>query len=57
VARKVEEIEQAAEGITDARTALGQIGRKARDAGGAADKRHALLVRLVAELGAVVQTQ
>jgi hypothetical protein len=57
VARKVDEIEQAVEGIVEARTALGQIERKAHDAGAAADKRHALLVRLVAELVAVVRTQ
>jgi hypothetical protein len=57
VARKVDEIEQAVEGIVEARTALGQIERKAHDAGTNADKRHALVVRLVAELRAVVQTQ
>jgi hypothetical protein len=57
VGQKVEAIEQAVEGMTEARTALGQIERKAHDAGAAADKRHAYLVRLVADLSAVVQTQ
>jgi hypothetical protein len=57
VARKVDEIELAAEGIVEARTALGQIERKAHDAGSNADKRHTLLVRLLSELRAVVQTQ
>jgi hypothetical protein len=57
VAQKVESIEQAVEGMTEARTALGHIERKAHDAGAAADKRHAYLVRLVADLSAVVRTQ
>jgi hypothetical protein len=57
VARKVEAIEQALAGIAEARTALGQIERKAHDAGSAADKRNAYLVRLIAELGAIIRTQ
>ena len=57
VARKVDEIEEAVEGIVEARSAFGQIERKAHDAGTIADKRHALLVRLLADLRAVVQTQ
>ncbi|HWX09204.1 MAG TPA: hypothetical protein VNY33_04435, partial [Gaiellaceae bacterium] len=57
VARKVDEIELAVEGIVEARTALGQIERKAHDAGTHADRRHTLLVRLLSELRAVVQTQ
>ena len=56
-ARKVNEIEQAVEGIAEARTALGQIERKAHDAGSSADKRHAMVIRLLSELRAVVQTQ
>lgn len=57
VARKIEAIEQALEGIAEARTALGQIERKAHDAGSAADKRNAYLVRLIAELGAIIRAQ
>ena len=57
VARKVDEIEQAVEGILEARAALGQIERKAHDAGTTADKQHALLVRLLSDLRAVVQSQ
>jgi hypothetical protein len=57
VARKADEIEAAVEGIVEARTALGQIEKKARDAGTTADKRYALLVRLLADLRAVVQSQ
>lgn len=57
VARKIDEIEQAAEGIVDARAALGQIERKAHDAGTSADKGHVLLVRLLSELRAAAQTQ
>jgi hypothetical protein len=56
VVHKADEIEDAVEGIVEARTALGQIERKAHDAGANADKRHALLIRLLSELRAVVQT-
>jgi len=57
VARKVEAIEQAVDGTAVARTALGQIEKKAHDAGASADKGHALLVRLIAELSAIVRGQ
>jgi hypothetical protein len=40
--------------ITEGRTALGQIEKKAHDAGAAVDKRHPLLIRLVAELRALM---
>ena len=54
MAQKVDEIEEVVDNITDTRTALSQIERKAHDAGAAADKRYALLVRLVAELRALM---
>jgi len=57
VARTVDEIEHALDGIVEARTAFGQIERKAHDAGGAFDKRHALVVRLLADLRALVQSR
>lgn len=57
VARKVEEIEQAVEGIVDARTSISAIERKARETGTSVDKLYTLLMRLLAELRAVVQTQ
>ncbi len=57
VARKVASIEEAVEGLHETRTALGQIEKKAHDAGVTADKRHGSLVRLVAELAAIVSGQ
>jgi hypothetical protein len=57
VARRVEAVEQAVEGIADARVAFDSIEKKAHDGGVAVGKRHALLVRLVAELAAVVKAQ
>jgi hypothetical protein len=57
VARRVEALEQAIEGVIDARVAFDSIEKKAHDGSAAAAKRHALLVRLVAELAAVVKSQ
>jgi hypothetical protein len=54
VARKVEAIEQLVEGLTDDQAAFGQIERKAHDAAGNSAKRHAQLVRLLAELTALL---
>jgi hypothetical protein len=55
VSRKVEEVAEAVEGMAEARSALGAIERKAHDAGSSADKRHAHVIRLVAELTAMVR--
>jgi hypothetical protein len=57
VARKVDDIQIAVEGIVKAREALGNIERRAHEAGSKADASHALLMRLLSELRAVVQTQ
>jgi hypothetical protein len=57
VARRVDAVEQAVEGIAEARAAFDSIEKKAHDGSVAAGKRHALVVRLVAELAAVVKTQ
>jgi hypothetical protein len=57
VARKVEEIEHAVEGIVTVRTAIGQIERKARETGTSVDGVYALLMRLLSDLRAVVHTQ
>jgi hypothetical protein len=57
VARRVEAVEQAAEGVIEARAAFDHIEKKAHDGSAAAAKRHALLVRLVGELAAVVKAQ
>jgi coenzyme F420-reducing hydrogenase beta subunit len=57
VARRVEAVEQAVEGIVEARAAFDSIEKRAHDGAAASAKRHALLVRLVAELAAVVRVQ
>jgi hypothetical protein len=57
VARRVDAVEQAIEGVSEARVAFDSIEKKAHEGSAAAAKRHALLVRLVAELTAVVRTQ
>jgi hypothetical protein len=57
VARRVEAVEQAVEGVTEARAAFDSIEKKAHEGSAAAAKRHALLVRLVAELAVVVRAQ
>jgi hypothetical protein len=57
VARRVEAVEQAVEGVIEARAAFDSIEKKAHDGSAAAAKRQALLVRLVAELAAVVRAQ
>lgn len=54
VARKVEAIEQLIEALTDDQAAFGQIERKAHEAAGHSAKRHAHLVRLLAELTALL---
>ncbi len=57
VARRVEAVEQAVEGVIEARAAFDSIEKKAHDGSAAAAKRHALVVRLVGELAAVVRAQ
>lgn len=57
VARRVDAIEQAVEGAREAQAAFDQIEKRAHAGSAAAAKRHALLVRLVSELAAVVKAQ
>jgi hypothetical protein len=57
VARRVEAIEEAVGGAAAARAAFDSIEKKAHDAGSAASRYHALLVRLVSDLAAVVKAQ
>jgi hypothetical protein len=57
VARRIEAVEQAVEGVIEAKAAFDSIAKKAHDGSAAAAKQHALLVRLVAELAAVVRAQ
>jgi hypothetical protein len=57
MSRKIAAIEQEIEGINETRGAFDQIEKKAHDAGVAAGKRHASLVRLVAELAAIIRGQ
>lgn len=54
VARKVEAIEQLVEGLTDDQSAFGLIERKAHEAAGNSARRHTQLVRLLAELTALL---
>jgi hypothetical protein len=54
VARKVEAIEQLVEGMTDDQGAFSHIERKAHDAAAKSSKRHAHVVRLIAELVALL---
>jgi hypothetical protein len=57
VARRVEAVEQAAEGVIEARAMFDHIEKKAHEGSAAAAKRHLLLARLVGELAAVVKAQ
>jgi hypothetical protein len=57
VARRVEAVEQAVEGVIEARAAFDSIEKKAHEGSAAAAKRHALLVRLVGDLAATVRAQ
>jgi hypothetical protein len=57
VARHADAVEQAVEGVIDARVAFDHIEKKAHEGSAAAAKRHALLVRLVAELAAAVKAR
>lgn len=57
VVRRVEAVEQAAEGVIEARAMFDHIEKKAHEGSAAAAKRHLLLARLVGELAAVVKAQ
>jgi hypothetical protein len=57
VARNVELIEQLVESMKEDKTAFDQIETKAHDAAAKVSKRHARLVRVLAELGALLRGQ
>jgi hypothetical protein len=57
VARRVEAVEHAVDGVGEAQAAFDSIEKKAHDGSAAVAKRHALLVRLVGELAAVVRAR
>lgn len=57
VARKAEAIEAVIAGMADEQAVLGQIERKAHEGLTKASKRHADLVRLIADLLAIARTQ
>ncbi len=54
VARKVEAIDQLVEGMAEDQSAFNHIERKAHDAAAKSSKRHAHLVRVIAELTALL---